>query len=347
MTSPLRVPILMPMFLGTVAWLLGPWIAVGVPPAYGSVEHTFAATPLIVMPVALGLLATMVGPSPTLCTARRSQTPASVLLLLSLSLGHGFVAPALAIPWLVVSSLVAIAIASDLRRRPRLGSASIGLFAAALFLPLGAVALLLSRLGLHPAALTTTKVLLAATHFHFSGFVLQVLMAAADRHTRPRRWSRVVPGSSIAAIVAIAFIAAGNVTVSPLVKAVGVAIMVATMLCFVAVTAVVAYAGPRDRGRRLLAVSAASGALAMLLAGAFGIAELGGRPWLGIPTMVVTHGFLQVFGFGLCGLWGHLCRGGADAAVSESGGMLAAAACTGCTTRPFASRRWTAHPRND
>jgi hypothetical protein len=63
----------------------------------------------------------------------------------------------------------------------------------------------------------------------------------------------------------------------------------------------------RDRGTRLmLLVSAAAITAGMVLAVDYGVGELTGRAWVGIPRMVAIHGLLNALGFTLFGLIGHL-----------------------------------------
>ncbi len=61
---------------------------------------------------------------------------------------------------------------------------------------------------------------------------------------------------------------------------------------------------PNPRGRRLLAVSAASLLAGMVLAGLYGVGEYIHRPWLDILRMIHSHGVLNALGFTLCGLTG-------------------------------------------
>lgn len=63
---------------------------------------------------------------------------------------------------------------------------------------------------------------------------------------------------------------------------------------------------PARTPRFLLLVSAASIAAGMVLAGVYGVGELTGRGWIGIPLMGAIHGLLNALGFTLCGLLGHL-----------------------------------------
>jgi hypothetical protein len=83
--------------------------------------------------------------------------------------------------WLGASILAALGgVASVVRsvdRPPGLPN----LMAAHVFLPIGAVWLWLSRLGVGPGHFAPLTVFLAAVHFHFSGFALQVLIAATAR----------------------------------------------------------------------------------------------------------------------------------------------------------------------
>lgn len=44
----------------------------------------------------------------------------------------------------------------------------------------------------------------------------------------------------------------------------------------------------------------------MVLAAVYGVGELSGARFIGIPRMVILHGLLNAAGFTLCGLIGHL-----------------------------------------
>lgn len=290
--------------LGAIAWLIAPWIPLGAPPGVGSLEHMFAATPLIVVPVALDVLAVHGGRPPALVAAQRAQPVAALLLLASWSLGTGILAGALVLPWLFVA--LATAIAAALRRTT---TARTSLLAIAVFFPAGAVWLLLSRLGIEPSGLTPTKVLLAAAHFHLSGFALQTLLAAT--HARvgelERRWRVAHHLATVVATTALPVIAAGNASASPVIKAVGVGGMVVATLCLVAVIAVLGWGARRSRAGALLLTSAACGAVGMVLAGVYALGET--RGLLALPTMVATHGVLNGFGFMLCGLLAFTARG--------------------------------------
>ena len=44
----------------------------------------------------------------------------------------------------------------------------------------------------------------------------------------------------------------------------------------------------------------------MVIAGIYGVGELMGSGWIGIPRMVKIHGLFNALGFTLCGLIAHL-----------------------------------------
>ena len=91
----------------------------------------------------------------------------------------GLVAGALALGGLLMAGLVAVAGAwRSVPLQARAPGASLNLLAARCFLPIGAIWLLLSRLGIAPRDFSALTVFLAALHFHFSGFTLQILSAA-------------------------------------------------------------------------------------------------------------------------------------------------------------------------
>jgi hypothetical protein len=298
--------------LGAVLWLAAPFLPLGSPPALGTLEHLLAFMPLVAAPLALPLLLALLesGGSSTLPlhrAAERAQPAAAAMVLASLCLEKGALAGVLATAWLAVALLVAAGAAPRVRPRtgPHLSDAS--LLAARLFLPVGAAWLLLSRLGVGPRGFTPLTVLLAALHFHFSGFALQILVAATGRQLAGRRpWLGALHRLlAVGAIAGIPLIAAGNLLSLPRLKLLGVATMVLSTLALTVTTAAVALEARQRAGRGWLLVSAASLLFGMILAGLYGFGEITGRGVLGVPRMAATHGLLNALGFTLCGLLGH------------------------------------------
>jgi len=287
--------------LGAVAWLGSPWLPVGSPPSFGSIEHVFVFLPLVASPLALLLMTTS-------RAARRLQPVAAVMVLASFFVAPGVLAGGLVSAWLIMAVIVAASGVRLVRRGRGANLSNVSLLAAHLFLLIGAVWLLLSRLGAGPRNFSALTVFLAALHFHFSGFTLQVLIAATGRRLQDaasllcavHRWV------AIGAIAGISLIAAGNALSSPVVKLAGVASMVLSMIAFAVTSASVAVESGSPIARGLLLVSAGSIVVGMLVAGVYGIGELSGSGWIGIPRMVLVHGLTNAVGFTLCGVIGHL-----------------------------------------
>jgi hypothetical protein len=299
--------------LGTVGWLAAPWLPVGSPPSFGSIEHVFAFLPLVAVPLALVLLSTLLQPEGSSMplshrVAQRTQPAAALMVLASFFVAKGALAGGLTAVWLIMTVMVAVAGIRRVKSATSANLSNVSLLACYLFLPVGAAWLLLSRLGVGPQNFSALTVFLAALHFHFSGFTLQILIAATGRQLQrsASRLGGVHRCVAIGAIAGIPLIAAGNAFGSPLVKFVGVASMVLSTIALAGTSTAVAFESRSRSARRLLLVSAASIATAMAVAGVYGVGELTGSGWIGIPRMVQIHGLVNALGFTLCGLIAHL-----------------------------------------
>src|SRR4029079_1511033 len=93
----------------------------------------------------------------------------------------GALAGGLVTGWLLMALVFAPAGVRLLRPEKGAALSNVSLIVAHLFLVVGAVWLLLSRLGIGPQNFSPLTVLLAPLHFPFSGFALQIVMAATGR----------------------------------------------------------------------------------------------------------------------------------------------------------------------
>jgi len=297
--------------LGAVAWLAVPWAPVGSPPPFGSIEHVFLFLPLVAAPLALLLVTLLLaeaGASSILHAASRLAQPvAAAMVLAAFLVAKGAGGGALTAGWLLMAGLVAAGGIRAVKLGNGANLSTVSLLAAHLFLPLGAVWLLLSRHGVRPRGFSDLTVFLAALHFHFSGFTLQILIAATGRLVRSER-SRLGALHRVLALGAIAgipLIAAGSALPSPVLKLVGVAFMVLSAIALAATSTSVALELRSRAARRLLLVASTSLAAGMVVAGVYGVGEVTGGG-IGIPRMVQIHGLLNALGFTLCGLSAHL-----------------------------------------
>lgn len=281
--------------LGAVVWVVAPWLPVGAPPSFGSIEHVFVSLPLVGMPLALVLLSRLVGPY---VAAQRTQPAAASMVLASFFASKGALAGALAAPWVVLAVLIAVRGAPRAARGPGMNLSSWSLLAAHLFLPIGAVWLVLSRLGIGPRAFSAATVFLAAVHFHFSGFTLQILISSVGRRLTPTpaRVGTAHRCVAVGATFGLMAIAAGNALASPSVKGLGVALVVVSTLALAITTIAVARDDSAPQARRILLVAVGSVVGAMTLAAIYGLGELTGHGWIGIERMVRWHGVLNAVG---------------------------------------------------
>lgn len=288
---------------GALAWLALPALPLGDPPPFAAIEHVFLLLPFVLIAPLLALASAMLEGAHR--RARMLQPIASAALFVSFVLPHGAIAGVLALPWLALAVLLAargvpaaLAVARPHRMR-------LSLAAAHVFLVLGGVWLLLSRLGTGPAHLSGLEVFVAVVHFHFSGFALELLIAATALRLPPAL-AGVHRRLAVGAVAGIPIIAAGKLLAVPTLVTIGVTTMILVTLTLAFVGLVIARGLAPSVARNLLLVSTVAIASAMLLATAFGIGNLVGAHWLGVTQMVPTHGLLNALGFVLCGTIAHL-----------------------------------------
>lgn len=291
---------------GALLWVALPFFSTG-GPTFASLEHGFLFVPWVASPLAFLLLENLLHtPSRCLTAARALQPFAATGVVASFFAEKGPSAAVLTAGWLVMALWVAIGGLPRAVKQTGDTLAKANLIAAHIFLPIGAVWLVMSRLGVGPSHFSTTAVMLATLHFHFSGFTLQLLVTATGRAlTCPwlRAMHRVL---SVGAVAGIPLIAAGNIASAPWVKFLGVGVMVAATVLLGLTTLALARRTHLSVPRVLLGASALSIVAAMLLAAVFGLGQWIQVQWISVSTMAATHGLLNAVGFTLCGLLAHL-----------------------------------------
>lgn len=268
---------------GAALWVAAPWVGGTALPA-GSIEHVFVLLPLVAMPILLRLVADLLSPVDEGVTVR-AQPWASLGVLASMLVAKGPLAALLAVPWLLLAVSIAITGVRGGVFAP--GRARPSLVAAHAFLVVGAAWLVLARLGVGPASLREVEVTLAAVHFHFSGFALQVVIAATARRIGAARWI------GVGGIVGLVMIAAGKMGGVVAATSLGVATMVAVALTIAVMSTALARTthGPT---RALFGIAAGAVTLAMVLAAAYRLGVLGAISPIPIARMATTHGVLDV-----------------------------------------------------
>ena len=289
--------------LGSVVWLsFGVLSAFGVLPLE-LIEHLFLLTPLVIVPLGLGLLNSPDCSSRWLAAGSFLQPFAATLALTSFFLPEGKLAAVMASGWLVATVLLGLSGLGFPRKLFR-NTTEACFDAALLYLPVGAIWLVLSRLGATPMHLAEPIVLLTAVHFHFSGFGLAVIAGATGRALRAGSTaSKIFRFVAIGLIGGTFLIAIGFLT-SPLVKVAAIALFAGnlSLLSMFLLTNLSTIRG--GLARVLLGVAASSLAVGMALALLYGVGEYMGELLVSIPRMAKLHGPLNSIGFTLCALVG-------------------------------------------
>lgn len=298
--------------IGAVAWLAFVVSARTSPagPAWTLVLLTFAA--LVLVPLVLDLVNERRDSGKTaraMMWAKNVQMPAAALLALACGLRPGFIALLLAVPWAVVTALLAAVgfgrMLRDAWSRPidRL-STDVGL----IYVLIGGVWLLADRGGLRPLRLEPEIVALTAAHFHFAGLVLPIFAGLVLRQMPESRFAaRAVIGVALG-VPAVAFgITAAQLSWSPAIEAAaGAGLALSAMaIAILQIRWAMDATTALKVGRVLLGISGIALFFAMLLAAAYAVRGFTVLlPWLGLPQMRAVHGTLNALGFGLCGALG-------------------------------------------
>ena len=273
------------------------------------VDHYVGLAALVFVPLGLGLAATSRrsgGTSLPYRVAVAGQFPATALVLGALVSPVGSLpAVLLVLPWLAVAAAIGAFGLWRLRSRGLRPLPELSIDAATLYLPVGAVALLLHAAGVG-LGFEPIIVQLTAVHYHYAGFVLPLVAglagrAVADEDGRFRDDVRGLIGATttLVIVVNLALIAVG-ITFSPLVEVVAVAFFTVAVAAFAVVVIL-----PVSRtlptvpgGLLLLAALAIVGTMALALAYGYSAFPLTGR-LITIGEMVRWHGSVNAFGFAL------------------------------------------------
>ena len=243
--------------------------------------------------------------------ARCLQPAGAVLAAASFAFSPGVAAAVIASGWLLVCGLLTL---SGMLRMLRPGYRSLEqlCFAIALvYITIGGVALVLSRLGASPMQFSETIILLTAVHFHYAGFVLPIAAGATGGAVQAHlSWPRhVFRPVAYGIVVTPAVLAAGWVLASAEVKVLAALSLAASAVVLACLTLMILPQIQPRLSQILLLVSALSLLAGMALAGVYALGEFTGRHRLLIPQMAQLHGTVNALGFSLCGMLGwHLRR---------------------------------------
>lgn len=271
------------------------------------VELFVALAVLAFVPLGLGLAA---NPQPSarsrllyrLAVAGQFPSALGVAGALALPVGSPL-SMVLVVPWLGVTGALAVvglwrAVARGVGPIPDLA-----VDAALLYLPVGAVALLLHRAGIS-LQFQPIIVLLTAVHYHYAGFALPLItglagrvMADDDHRFGTDPAGRLAAATTLVIVVNLALIAAG-ITFSPLVEVVAVSFFTVAVAGFALLVAWRVVPAVSIVPGALLVVASVAVVGTMALALAYGYSAFSPTTTLiTISEMVRWHGTLNAFGF--------------------------------------------------
>lgn len=295
--------------IGAVIWPL--WWVLGGSAAGASGEIGFALVGGIALVVPLGLLLTREPDRNGVDVlsfrgALWAWPVAAPLALLALLGAPGALSSGLAMPWMVCTGLVGAFGARRLARRSHFDLAETCLDAGLIYLPVGAVWLIVSRAGTTLLGFGEPWTSLTAAHFHFAGFGVPLLAGLVGRALpsltdaagnepfgvraawRVSAWFAVIgPPLTALGIATSRWLELAGATVM-LVGAVG----TGAMLLVLAIGSSLP-----PRARRLLGVAGVIPVATSALAFIWAASNFLGSPFPSIPRMVRYHGIGNAVGF--------------------------------------------------
>ena len=273
------------------------------------IEKLFLLAPLVIVPLGLSLVqpANHQGREGLLYRAALFGQPfAAALAVCSFLPSQGVWAALLATAWLALTGLIAL---YGLMRFLSLGvrrAEETSINAGLIYLSVGGVWLVISRLGYQPLGFGDTIVLLTAVHFHYTGFAAPLLAGLAGRALQrdPSAWvRRTLQAASYGIIMGTPLVAAGITLSAPVLGLVG-ALVVSTGLWLLAALVMIRVVPAllSRPAQMLLVTSSVSSVAAMVLACAYAYSIVSKQLIINIPHMAMTHGMMNALGFALCGL---------------------------------------------
>ena len=223
--------------------------------------------------------------------------PSALTALAALALPIGMVAALLAVPWLIVTGLLA---AFGLQRGlPNAGRpAELAVSVALLYLPVAGVALVAHRAGA-TFGFGATTMLLTVVHFHYAGCALPAFVGLLARESAGER----PHDAAVATVLAGPGIIGLGIAFSPVAELIAAGTF-ALVVAVIAVSTLALVTRRRGPGYALVGLAAASVTLSMGVVVAYLAGRSASAPFVAFGTMLVGHGWLNAVGFALAGLVG-------------------------------------------
>jgi hypothetical protein len=268
--------------------------------------------PVVIVPLGLRLVpVTGYRSRQVLALARVLQPAGAAAAIVAFLISPGWTSGAIALGWLLVCGIAALAGLVELIESRSLRPAHLVPLAAVAYLTVGAGWMVVSRAGLRPLGFSRDIVELTGVHFHYAGFAATLMAALTMMVLRDRgSLARLSQGAALLIVVGVPITAAGIATGSGLATVLGPVLLGTGVLSVAGLTALaIAPRVESTLGRGLLWVSAAGVVVPMLLGVDYAISRVFPIPALDLRAMALIHGDLNALAFSLAGLLGWTLAG--------------------------------------
>jgi hypothetical protein len=269
------------------------------------IKRIFLLGIFVIVPLGLSLVATTDRGRHSILysLAVVTQPIGAVASCISFYLRPGLTAALLASTWLFVNTLIAFFGMWRFWRRGVYPAEEACVDVGLLYLPVGGIWFVMSRLGIQPFGFGDTIVLLTAVHFHFAGFAAPILAGMAGRLLNAQKRPPALFPLAVIGIIGGTPLVAAGITFSPALALIGALVISIglTLLAGLVIGSLLRKVEPTT-GRILLGISSLSSFSAMVLACLYAYSIVAKKLIIDIPQMAMTHGLLNAFGFATCGL---------------------------------------------
>ena len=258
---------------------------------------------LVVVPLGLSLIPAQQEQGSLFRLIVLAQPIAAVPEVASFFVEHGTLSAVLSSAWLILTLLIAVFGLIRFKSRGMYPVAESSIDAGLVYVLVAGVWLVVYCLGIQPFDYGETIVLLTVVHFHFAAFAALIIAGMSGRVLATRKHPKQVFNFSVFAMVGAMPLVAAGITSSAWLGLIGTVLLSAglVMLAVLIVGWVVPAIAPAS-SRLLLLIGALSICSAMVLACLYAYSLPMKILIIDIPTMALTHGVLNAFGFVGCSL---------------------------------------------
>ncbi|HEU0253805.1 MAG TPA: YndJ family protein [Pyrinomonadaceae bacterium] len=231
------------------------------------------------------------------------QPIAAIPTIVSFFVGFGPISAALSFPWTILTVLISLLGLYRIMYRGREPLPELSIDGGMLFVSVAGVWLVIYRLGEQPFDYGEMIILLTVVHFHLAAYATLTIVGLTGRALAGREYPPSMLGGSACSIVAAIPLVAFGITYSPWMGFFGTLLLALGLVLLAVLT--VGWVIPLVNGlgiRVLFLIAASSSCAAMVLAGLYAYSVATKTLIIDIPTMAMTHGLLNAFGFVTCSL---------------------------------------------